>query len=101
MNDKTQLPAEGIHRFRMAKGPKGDIQQISLIFGPHHFLDLRVEDNGKIKFALGCTHHGFEVDASEIDSELYQIIEEVREKHRDKIIKDIPPAISPQHYEGD
>jgi len=96
MNDKTKSPTEGIHGLRVDKDPKGCIRQISFVFGPHHFLDVRINQDGEIKFALGCTHHGFEVDASEIDSELYHLIEEVRGNHRDKIIEDMPAAVSDQ-----
>ena len=100
MSDKTKLPSDGISLFEITKTSEGEILQVSLNFGPHHFLDLRVDRNGKIKFALGCTHHGFEVDASEIDSELYHVIEEVRANHRDKKIEDMPETVSPEHYEG-
>ena len=96
MSDKTQLPTEGIRRLRVTEDPNGDVRQLSCVFGPHHFLDLRIDQDGKIKFAIGCTHHGFEADASELDSELEQIINEVRENHRDKIIEDMPGPISPK-----
>jgi hypothetical protein len=64
---------------------KGRIQSIRIVFGPHYFLDV-VQEKDKVSFAVGYTHHGFKADASKVDSELEQIIEEIRRSHPDKAI---------------
>lgn len=63
----------------------GQCQKLLVFFGPHHFLELEIVD-GKTRFRVGCTHHGFEADASVVSSQLERIIEEVRKNHPDTII---------------
>lgn len=67
-----------IRRLEVKKTEDGKIVHVGLIFGPHHFLDVRIDKEGEVKFSMGCTHHGFEADASEVEGELYQLIEETR-----------------------
>jgi len=59
---------------------KGRIQNVRIVFGPHHFLEL-VEDAGKVSLTLGATHHGFKADASEVNGELERIIDDIRRSH--------------------
>ena len=49
-----------------------------LVFGPHYFVQLKLEDLGAVTFVLGATHHGFKADASQVNCELEKIIYEVR-----------------------
>jgi len=60
-------------------------KQLKVNFGPHYFVDI-FEKDGKATFVLGATHHGFMVDASEVNGELEKIIYEVREGHPDKAV---------------
>lgn len=48
---------------------RGKIKRVSVVFGPHHFFDVFIED-GKVRCAMGATHHGIKADASEVNSEL-------------------------------
>lgn len=52
---------------------------LKLIFGPHHYVNI-TKDNDEIKFELGCTHHGVKFDATLVNSELYNVIEFLRDK---------------------
>jgi len=61
----------------------GGIANVRLVFGPHHFVDLRRREDGGVDFVMGTTHHGFLADASIVGSELEGIINEVREAHPD------------------
>ena len=61
----------------------GGIANVRLVFGPHHFVDLRRREDGGVDFVMGTTHHGFLADASIVDSELEGIITEVREARPD------------------
>jgi len=73
MNIKTN-----IRSVEIKKRQTGEYEEVRIIFGPHYFIDLRTQENGKIEFSLGATHHGFRVDASEVNGELEKIIELVR-----------------------
>ena len=50
-------------------------------FGPHYFLEIHREPDGRTTFALGSTHHGFRADASQVGGELDQFINEIRAAH--------------------
>jgi hypothetical protein len=63
----------------------GQIYLLRAAFGPHHFLEL-IDENGKVSLAIGATHHGFRADASEVNSELEKLCEEIRQRHPDKAI---------------
>lgn len=70
-----------------AKGTAGEFtmaqaDRVRVTFGPHHFAEIFHED-GRVKFVVGATHHGFMVDASEVPSQLERLIEEVRAAHPD------------------
>ena len=79
------MEKEKIRNLEVKKDDDGNIVHVGVVFGPHHFLDVRIDPDGKVKFSMGATHHGFEADATEIDSELYHVIEELRRNHRDKV----------------
>ena len=55
-------------------------------FRPALFVELHRESNGNVTFALGATHHGFRADASDVDGELEQIINEIRRAHPTNLI---------------
>ena len=67
------------------KDAMGDYKEIRIVFGPHYFIEL-LEQNEKITFRLGATHHGLQADASEVNGELEQLIYEIREKYPNKCI---------------
>ncbi len=64
------------------KDDDGAVQRARIRFGPHHAVEVRKE-GASTSFALVTTHHGFKADASELDSELARIIEQVRKAHPD------------------
>lgn len=72
---------DGIREVETKKNAKGEYQHVRLVFGPHYFVELHQERNGKVTFVLGATHHGFKSDASEVGGELEQIIYEIRTAH--------------------
>ncbi len=67
------------------KDVNGEIQRARIRFGPHHAVEVR-KDGGKTSFAVVATHHGFKADASELNSELERIVQEVRATHPDTIV---------------
>lgn len=65
---------------KLDKDSKGEVTYVRLVFGPHHFLEIDTAGN-RTTFAVGYTHHGFRADASELNSVLEGIVEEVRQQH--------------------
>lgn len=57
-----------------------DGKRTRIIFGPHHYINI-VEDGNKVNMEIGCTHHGVQFDASEINSELYKVIDYLRKQY--------------------
>lgn len=49
----------------------------NVTFGPHYYLEIS-QENGKVTFNLGATHHGFKVDASDVGKGLETVINCVR-----------------------
>lgn len=47
------------------------------MLGPHHFVNID-SDGDKTTFAVGTTQHGFRADASDVNSELEALCEEIR-----------------------
>ncbi len=58
------MALEGIRTIDTKKDAEGDYQHVRLVFGPHYFVELHRESNGKVTFVLGATHHGFKAEAS-------------------------------------
>jgi hypothetical protein len=58
----------------------GAIKHARIRFGPHFATEVRDED-GRVTFSLVYTHHGVEVDASQLDGGLEQLIKEIRALH--------------------
>jgi len=63
------------------KNSKGKIISVGLGFGPHYFLDLKIDKDEKLSFILGATHHGFKAEASVVGGELEKFINEIRTKY--------------------
>ncbi len=59
-----------------------DLTRLKVYFGPHHFLHLEAFPGG-VTLALGYTHHGFRLDASELGGPLEQLIDQVRREQPD------------------
>jgi hypothetical protein len=80
------MALEGIRTIDTKKDAKGDYQHVRLVFGPHFFVELHRERDGKVTFVLGATHHGFKADASEIGGELVDLINEIRRAHPNNMV---------------
>ena len=65
---------------------RGDYESVRLVFGPHYFVQLKLEDFGAVTFVLGATPHGFKADASQVNGELEKIIYEVRGNHAGNLV---------------
>jgi hypothetical protein len=88
MGKKAKNPADGgsaIRDVEIKTTRTGRVQAVRIVFGPHHFVEL-VARKSKLSFAVGYTHHGFRVDASEVNGELEQIINELRNAHPERAI---------------
>ena len=59
------MALEGIRTVETKKDAIGNYEQVRVFFGPHYFIELHCERNGKVTFVLGATHHGFKADASQ------------------------------------
>lgn len=75
------MTLKGIRTIEVKKDAKGDYQDVRLVFGPHYFVELHRERDGKVTFVLGATHHGFKADASEVGGELEHFVNEIRRAH--------------------
>lgn len=69
----------------VARDGSGEITSARVRFGPHFAAEVR-EERGTVTFRLVYTHHGFEVDASEVSGELEQLIDEIRVAHPDTCV---------------
>jgi hypothetical protein len=61
-------------------------KRVQVLFGTNYFLDI-VENDGRVQFLLGAHHTGFKADASEIQGELHNYINEVLERHPESAIE--------------
>jgi hypothetical protein len=69
-----------IQDVKVEKNSDGTIKRVRVVFGLHHFVNID-SDGNKTAFTMGATHHGFQADASVVNSELEQLCEEVRRSH--------------------
>ncbi|NMB55101.1 MAG: hypothetical protein GYA15_10415 [Leptolinea sp.] len=76
---------KGIRSVEIIKDESGKTKSVSVIFGPHYFIEIR-EKEGRTTFILGATHHGFEVDASDVGVGLEEMIYSIREKYPETAI---------------
>jgi len=51
---------------------------VRVVFGPHHFVEI-YPDDGRVMFRLGATHHGICLDASDVDGDLENVIDNLRQ----------------------
>ena len=72
---------EGIREVKFKKSDIGKTSKLRVVFGPHYFLELNSDEDGKVTFILGATHHGFKADASEVGGELENFIYEIKDRH--------------------
>jgi hypothetical protein len=68
----------GIRNVETGKDPEGNYNRVRVVFGPHHYVELKRDPSGSVSFDLRATHHGFKADASELNGELEKIINGVR-----------------------
>lgn len=61
----------------------GRIKLVSLVFGPHHFVDVYVE-GGRVHCSIGATHHGIRADAADVNGEFEQLIDALKRAHPEK-----------------
>lgn len=70
----------GIRDVEIRSDSSGRVHTVRLVFGPHYFLEV-VDNQGKISLAMGASHHGIRAAANEVNDELEQFINELRERH--------------------
>lgn len=80
------MALEGIRTVETRKDAEGLYDRVRLVFGPHYFVELRRERDGKVTFILGATHHGFKADGSEVGGELENFINDIRRAHPNNMI---------------
>ena len=57
-------------------------QSVQATFGPHYRVEITTDPvTGETAFTCVRTHHGYEVDASDINGPLERIIEETVQRH--------------------
>lgn len=78
MNTDTRIEEPKLER-----DANGKIKSVSLVFGPHHFVDVSIE-NGRVQCAIGYTHHGVKADAADVPSEFEKMISKLQELYKDK-----------------
>ncbi len=66
-----------------------EIISIQVVFGPHHIIRIEATPSGGVEVRIVATHHGFKADASFVNSELYKIIESVRQLYPNNVIDSI------------
>lgn len=57
-----------------------NIEKVKISFGPHHFCNI-TKDEEDIYFEVGFTHHGVKFKASQVDGELYKVIDKIRKEY--------------------
>jgi hypothetical protein len=76
-NDKTRIEEPKVQR-----DAQGQIKSVRLVFGPHHFVDVYLE-NDRVQCAIGATHHGIRADAADVPSNFERMIDELKRSHPD------------------
>ena len=75
--------ARGIRSVNQYRDEKTGLGKLHVVFGPHYFLEIEEQPDGKTSFIIGATHHGFRADASVPGGELETFIEQIRNKYPD------------------
>ena len=69
-----------IRTVNIEKEEEGKYKSVEITFGPHFIVRIDNEgEEGKLRFVLVATHHGFCADASEINGELEKFIYKIRD----------------------
>ena len=80
------MPSE-IGSIETEKYSNGEYKSVHINFGPHYFVRLDHEsENGRIRFVLGATHHGFQADASDIGGELETFVNRIRKLYPENTV---------------
>ena len=69
-----------IRDIELKSDSSGRVHTVRVVFGPHYFLEI-VDDKGKASLSIGATHHGIRAAAHEVNGELEQFVNELRERH--------------------
>lgn len=80
------MTLEGIGTVETKRNAKGTYEHVRLVFGPHYFVELHRERDGKVAFVLGAAHHGFKADASQVGGELENFSNEIRDTHPKNLV---------------
>lgn len=75
---QEKLPT-GIRSFTTRNRADGSVRELRILFGPHHYIELRHTEAGRTELYLGATHHGIRADATDVPSELEKMVERLRE----------------------
>ena len=75
---------KNIRNLKINQDSDGKVLGISFAFGPHHFLEVSSADE-RVKLKLGATHHGFEIDGTDIGGDLEELIWDIRSSQKEKI----------------
>ncbi len=78
MDAKTRIDEPEIER-----DADGKVSAVRFAFGPHYFVQVDIRE-GKETLCVGATHHGIAADASEVNGELEQFVEELKRAHPEK-----------------
>lgn len=70
-----------IREVKVEKDENGKVKSVTVVFGPHYFIEIMPNEAGKLILYIGATHHGFSADATQVGKGLEAIIEEVRRNH--------------------
>ena len=71
---------KGIREVNIQRGADGRYKHVRMVFGPHCYVEVQARSDGTVSFTLGATHHGFEVDGSEVNGQLETVIHEIRKR---------------------
>lgn len=72
--------ADSIRNVEVERDARGMVQCMRFAFGPHYFVEVDQED-GRVRIAIGATHHGIRVDASEVGGEFERVIDALKRAH--------------------
>lgn len=75
-----------IRSVNVTKDDNGEIKLIKVIFGPHYFLRIELDENQEVTFTIGATHHGVKFNANQVNGELEKVIEFLRKNYPNNVI---------------
>jgi hypothetical protein len=83
-------PMRGIRAITIQRHSNGSLGKVRIVFGPHHFIELHSDAEGRVEFWLGATHHGIRADASEVNSQLERMVEFTRKQFPENTLDSTP-----------